>query len=58
VLTCKAFVSREPVERQTWRLDLSATGARGVSVFSDRRLEFDRAAFAGDPRIAALDWER
>ena len=29
VLTCKPFASREPVERQTWRLDLSATGRAG-----------------------------
>jgi hypothetical protein len=58
LLTCRPFASREPVERQTWRLDLSAAGARAVSVFSGERLEFNRAAFASDPRIAALGWER
>jgi hypothetical protein len=58
VLTSRCFASRAPVERQTWRLDLSSTGARAVSVFSGERVEFDRAAFAADPRIAALGWER
>ena len=58
VLTCRTFVSGTPLERQTWRLDLSSTGARAVSIFSGERAEFDRAAFAADPRIAALVWER
>lgn len=58
VLSCRAFASPAPVERQTWRLDLSSTGARAVSLFSDERAEFDRAAFAADPRIAGLNWDR
>jgi hypothetical protein len=36
-------------------------GARGVLAicgFPAARLEFDRQAFARDPRIAALRWER
>lgn len=58
VLTCRAFAAPAPVERQTWRLALSSTGARAVSVFSGDRAEFDRAAFAADPRIAGLRWDR
>ena len=58
LLTCKPFVSRRPVEHQTWRLGLSSSGARAVSVFSGDRLEFDRARFAADPRIATLEWVR
>ncbi len=58
VLGCRPFVSRKPVERQTWRIDLGPPGARAVCAFPDVRLEFDRAAFAADPRIAALAWER
>lgn len=58
VLTCRAFASAAPVEHHTWRLDLSATGARALSVFSGERVEFDRGAFAADPRIAAMGWSR
>jgi hypothetical protein len=58
ILTCRAFASREPVERQTWRLHLGSGGVRAVCDFPEDRREFDRAAFAADPRIAGLRWER
>jgi hypothetical protein len=58
LLTCRAFASREPLERRTWRLLLTARGARAVCEFPESRLEFGREAFAGDPRIAALRWDR
>jgi hypothetical protein len=58
LLSCRAFASRQPLERQTWRLNLNAHGARAVCEFPELRLEFTREAFAGDPRMAALRWER
>src|SRR3954452_5335269 len=58
LLTCRAFAAPEPVERQTWRVNLNAHGARVVCAFPETRLEFDRGAFAADPRIAAMRWER
>jgi hypothetical protein len=58
LLACRAFASKEPVERQTWRLNLNAHGARVVCEFPELRLEFNRESFAADPRIAALRWER
>ncbi len=58
LLTCRAFAVREPVDRQTWRLAFNAYGVRALCEFPDARLEFDRAAFAADPRIAAIAWER
>jgi len=58
LLTCKAFASRRPEERQTWRIDVGGNGVRAVCGFPESRLEFDRQAFANDPRIAALDWDR
>jgi RES domain len=58
LLTCRAFASREPLERQTWRIHLGAHGARASCDFPERRLEFDREAFAADSRIARLAWER
>jgi hypothetical protein len=58
LFTCRTFASREPIDRQTWRIHLGPQGVRAVCGFPDARLEFDRSAFAVDPRIAALTWER
>ncbi len=58
LLGCRAFAAKVPAERQTWRLNLNAHGARAVCEFPELRFEFTRQAFAADPRIAALRWER
>jgi RES domain-containing protein len=58
LLQCRAFAGREPIERQTWRASFNAHGARVVCEFPETRIEFDRHAFAADPRIARLRWER
>jgi hypothetical protein len=58
LLTCAAFSVTAPTERETWRLHLDSRGARAVCAHPERRLEFDRDAFAADPRIAGLRWER
>jgi hypothetical protein len=58
LLTCGAFASRQPQERQTWRIHLGAHGARALCDFPEARLEFDRRAFAADSRVAGLEWER
>lgn len=58
LLTCKAFGSREPIERQVWRLHVGAPGVRAICDFPEQRLGFGREAFANDPRIALLQWER
>jgi hypothetical protein len=57
LLTCRAFRSREPVARQTWRLHLGTPGVRAIGD-GHRRLAFPREAFANDPRIAAMVWDR
>lgn len=58
LLKRSAFASPTPVDRQTWRIRLSAFGVQALCEFPDRRLEFPRDAFAADPRIAGLDWDR
>lgn len=58
LLTCAAFRSRAPLARQRWRIHLSASGARAVCDFPERRLGFARTAFSRDPRIAVLNWDR
>jgi hypothetical protein len=58
LLTCRAFVSTAPVERQTWRMLAGASGVRAICTFPESRMEFGRDAFSHDPRIAALSWNR
>lgn len=58
LLTCAAFAGREPEERRRWRVHVGTAGARAICEFPDERLAFDRNAFARDPRIAALNWDR
>jgi hypothetical protein len=58
LLSCAAFASTAPLERQVWRVHLGPMGVRAICDFPERRLAFDRAAFARDPRIASLSWER
>lgn len=58
LLSCRAFSVREPIERQTWRINFNAHGVRAFCDFPDARLEFDRGAFAADPRVGAIRWDR
>ncbi|MGD0640375.1 MAG: RES family NAD+ phosphorylase [Roseiarcus sp.] len=58
VLHCAAFAEPQPLERQTWRMRLGPTGVQALCEFPLARLEFDRKAFAADPRIAEFDWRR
>ena len=58
LLACAAFTSTAPLERQVWRVHVGAMGVRAICVFPEHRLAFDRQAFARDPRIAALIWDR
>ena len=58
LLSCTAFAREEPSERQTWRIQFGASGARAVCEFPEARIGFAPAAVAADPRIAALNWQR
>ena len=58
LLTCRAFSGRQETARQTWRIHLGSGGARTQCEMPKLSLDFDRAAFAGDPRIAKMVWER
>lgn len=58
LLACRAFARPAPGERQTWRMRLGPSGVQALCEFPRRAVEFTRDAFAADPRIAALDWER
>lgn len=58
LLTCTAFAAPEPVARLTWRILLGDNGARAQCEMPRQSLDFGRAAFAGDPRIASMQWDR
>jgi RES domain len=58
VLTCTAFAKPQPLDRQTWKIGLGSTGAHAICEFPPARLEFDRQAFASDPRLDGMIWSR
>lgn len=58
LLTCSAFANTAPLERETWHMHLSASGARLLRESPGLELAFDRNAFARDPRIGAMKWDR
>jgi hypothetical protein len=58
ILSCRAFTNRDPTALRTWRIHLSAVGARAIREFPPSALNFNSAAFAADPRIANMNWDR
>ena len=52
LLTCRAFASKAPLERQMWRIHLGPSGVRALCEFPEAQLGLDRDAFANDPRLA------
>lgn len=58
LLTCTIFSNPQPTQWQTWRVRLSASGVQALCEFPPRRIGFSRTAFTGDPRLAALNWDR
>ncbi|HET7165589.1 MAG TPA: RES family NAD+ phosphorylase [Pseudolabrys sp.] len=58
LLTCRAFANPNPVAFQSWRILLGNNGARAFCEMPEQTLDFGRKAFASDPRIAAIRWER
>lgn len=58
LLACRAFAKPKPVDRQTWRIRLSASGVQALCEFPRQRIGFGRTELAGDPRLANLIWDR
>lgn len=58
VLTCRAFHSAAPVERQTWRIRINRTGAQAVREHPRLGIEFPPDSFDADPRLAGMVWDR
>lgn len=58
LLSCHAFARLAPIDQQTWRMKLSAAGVYARAEAPAGTLTFDRRAFARDPRIAGMSWDR
>lgn len=58
LLACSAFARPKPLEPHTWRIRLGASGVQAICEFPQKRIEFSRTAFAADPRLNELRWER
>lgn len=58
LLSCDAFAEARPTAQRSWRLMLQASGASMICEAPHDALAFGRDAFAADPRIAGLAWER
>jgi hypothetical protein len=58
LLTCRAFAANDAVDHQTWHFHLSSTGVRAACEFPKQTISFGRSAFARDPRMSKMRWDR
>jgi hypothetical protein len=58
LLSCRAFSKPAEIARQTWRIQFGGSGIRARCEMPKLSVHFERKAFAGDPRIAKIRWER
>ena len=58
VLACRVFAKPAPARTSTWRMRVSANGVMALGDGGAARLDFGRGAFAADPRISAMTWNR
>lgn len=58
ILSCSAFSKPKPLAAQSWKILLTPSGVRCFCEMPKGTIEFDRAAFAADPRIASMTWDR
>lgn len=58
ILRGRAFSKPRPERFQTWRIRLGEAGVVAVCEAPRSRVTYDRRAFAADPRIGKLRWDR
>jgi len=58
IMNCAAFAKSEPVDRQTWGVFVGPTGARALCDMPRISINFGKDAFAADPRIKGMSWDR
>jgi hypothetical protein len=54
VLTCSCFAEARPVARQSWRLRIAPHGVQALREHPRKRMAFERAQFAADPRLSGV----
>ena len=58
ILSGKVFTKSKPLDRMSWKLHLDAQGARALCESPRLSIQYDRTAFAADPRLRNFRWER
>lgn len=58
LLRCGVFAKTSYTKLESWKLHLDRNGARAIREFPRESLEFGRAAFLPDRRIASINWDR
>jgi hypothetical protein len=58
LLACRVFTKSEEVDRQTWRIHLSATGVRIFCEMPKTNFDLLASDFGSDPRIQNMNWNR
>lgn len=58
VLACRVFAKPQPLERQTWRIRIGRHGGQALREHPRLGLEFAPDAFAPDPRLDGMVWDR
>jgi hypothetical protein len=58
LLTCRVFTKPKPLGLMSWKLHLDSKGARAFCESPRISIQYDRAAFAADPRLKNIRWER
>jgi RES domain len=58
LLTCRAFTEHDLIDRRTWHFHFSNSGVRAICEAPTETISFDPAAFAADPRVAPMRWDR
>lgn len=54
VLSCRAFQNPAPVERRTWRIRVTRSGAQAIREYPHHGIDFLLSDFAADARLAPL----
>ena len=54
----RAFRNPGPVDLPTWHIRIGPSGAQALCEHPRRGIEFALDSFAGDPRLAGMNWSR
>jgi hypothetical protein len=58
LLSPKLFTRRKPIDQMSWKLHFDSKGVRALCESPRLAIQYDRTAFATDPRLKNFRWER